>query len=174
MIDSFFFISFFSNVNAFDLNKLFCPNLVLILQSETSWFGCKGGYYILYAYSPSRLRSLFGYWVSRWIVFMKTFRSENQSWKYHEFCSKLWGNIRCWLLQNLSFIKLLPYKQYRNSDMGRYCKPEFSPTKNKERKDSEIDRILIMISKCLAMNVENGVTMAGSLFIKANWKQLGR
>ena len=58
--------------------------------------------------------------------------------------------------------------------MGRYCKPEFSPSKNKERKDSEIDRILIMISKCLAMNVENGVTMAGSLFIKANWKQLGK
>ena len=58
--------------------------------------------------------------------------------------------------------------------MGRYCKVDFSPTKNKERKDSEIDRILVMISKCLAMNVENGVTMAGSLFIKANWKQLGK
>ena len=95
MIDSFFFISFFSNVNAFDLNKLFCPNLVLILQSETSGFGCKGEYYILYAYSPSRLRSLFGYWVSRWIVFMKTFRSENKPWKYHEFGSELQENIRC-------------------------------------------------------------------------------
>ena len=57
--------------------------------------------------------------------------------------------------------------------MTRYCKIEFSPSKNKERKDSEIERILIMISKCLAMNVENGVTMAGSLFTKANWKQLG-
>ena len=57
--------------------------------------------------------------------------------------------------------------------MARYCKIEFSPSKNKERKDSEIERILIMISKCLAMNVENGVTMAGSLFTKANWKQLG-
>jgi len=56
--------------------------------------------------------------------------------------------------------------------MARYCKIEFSPSKNKERKDSEIERILIMISKCLAMNVENGVTMAGSLFTKANWKQL--
>ena len=50
---------------------------------------------------------------------------------------------------------------------------DFSPSKNKERKDSEIERILIMISKCLAMNVENGITMAGSLFTKANWKQLG-
>ena len=58
--------------------------------------------------------------------------------------------------------------------MGRYCKVDFSPSKNKERKDSEIDRILVMISKCLAMNVENGVTMAGSLFIKANWKHLGK
>ena len=57
--------------------------------------------------------------------------------------------------------------------MGRYSKMDFSPSKNKERKDSEIERILIMISKCLAMNVENGITMAGSLFTKANWKQLG-
>ena len=57
--------------------------------------------------------------------------------------------------------------------MGRYSKSVFSPTKNDDRKDSEIDKILVMISKCLAMNVENGVTMAGSLFTKANWKQLG-
>ena len=38
--------------------------------------------------------------------------------------------------------------------------------------NSEIYKVLIMISNCVAMNVENGVNMAGVIFLKAKWKNM--
>ena len=41
-----------------------------------------------------------------------------------------------------------------------------------ELDNSQVNKVLLMISNCLAMNVENGVNMAGVIFLKVSYYTL--